>query len=534
MGITHKLNPEIKSWILEKKRDNPRLSCRGLASLAEENFKVKVSKSSINWLFKEAGLSLPVGRRQEKIKPAAPAVTAQPVLELPVVTPQVSLPMPTPSPTPVEAPTQIQPELPLETPIPIFSSGIILLKAMDYLIGGTYYIQETIKRRQRLSDKNLLDKIEYLLYAPLLEMPQEPANAYLKELEGAEPIARDILRALYGILTEVRHLKIVFSEGDTAYLDAQMHTLWSVPNIPFDFINSIYNAKDYINKTFYKNSPLVLFMAPGYDTPTAEFFNFILGLEGRAKKITDLVLCGNKLEEIERFYLERNRNCPLIFGMWPWQFTEYRRVKKIGEFKPFSLRTQARDFYIAEIELELSASDKSQSVSLYGCTLKTNLAEKIRLVILSNMPAGTTTPECLAKAYLSRWPNLEETLQDFNRKVELFTYTADSQPSFLLESLKLKQTASELRQLLDNYLGLLDLYMKRFFLPPAYEKKDFSILKEEFYALKADFRPQEEYGLITFHPTQGFTHLKALEYACRRLNEREITLSDGKRLWFGA
>ncbi len=65
MGVIHKLRPEVKEFILEKKRLEPSLSCRTIAALVLDKYKIKLSKSSANYLFKQAGLSMPVGRRSK-------------------------------------------------------------------------------------------------------------------------------------------------------------------------------------------------------------------------------------------------------------------------------------------------------------------------------------------------------------------------------------------------------------------------------------------------------------------------------------
>ncbi|MDD5501189.1 MAG: helix-turn-helix domain-containing protein, partial [Candidatus Omnitrophica bacterium] len=60
MGVIHKLKPEIINFIIENKRENPALSCRDLSTLLLENLHVKVSKSSINNVFKDNKLSMPI------------------------------------------------------------------------------------------------------------------------------------------------------------------------------------------------------------------------------------------------------------------------------------------------------------------------------------------------------------------------------------------------------------------------------------------------------------------------------------------
>jgi hypothetical protein len=57
-------------------------------------------------------------------------------------------------------------------------------------------------------------------------------------------------------------------------------------------------------------------------------------------------------------------------------------------------------------------------------------------------------------------------------------------------------------------------------------------MKERFYDLKAVLKKENNCLFVTFLLPEGFAFQKELEYVLRRLNEREITLRDGKRLWF--
>jgi len=63
MGVVYKLKPEVVDYIIQHKRDTPKVSCRLLADLASEKFKVTVSKSSVSAILKSASLNSPVGRR---------------------------------------------------------------------------------------------------------------------------------------------------------------------------------------------------------------------------------------------------------------------------------------------------------------------------------------------------------------------------------------------------------------------------------------------------------------------------------------
>ncbi len=64
MGVIYKITPEIIEFILEEKRKNPALSCRGLSDAVRKRFSLLLSKSSVNAIMHKSGLSSPVGRKR--------------------------------------------------------------------------------------------------------------------------------------------------------------------------------------------------------------------------------------------------------------------------------------------------------------------------------------------------------------------------------------------------------------------------------------------------------------------------------------
>lgn len=550
MGVIYRLKPEIQEFILEQKKTNQSLSCRRITILVEEKFKIKVSKSSINSLIKIAGLSMPVGRRLKRRRPKpeapptpAPQITFQAPPEVsapPEVPAPVEVPPPVEAPAPLEVPAApaVQPppiiekvEIPTETPC----TGVILLKALDYLIGGNCHIAEAIKRRLNRQENELLAKTEKLLFMPFDEGGSpEDLLSYLNELQQVTTLHVDIYRVISSVFQEVRCIKVVLSDGSAFYLDGQQRTIWSAPHIPFDFSTTIYNIKSYINKIFWEGAPLALLMAPGYETPSKEFFDFMLSFDPLGKRISLLIAYGNRFEELEVIRLESAARRFFVFGLWPWQFKDYRKINLTGEFKPFCFAPLKQDFYLAPIEVSLMQPNVNQHVTLRGCALKTDLAQKTQVIILTNLPAEKASLEDLVNFYLSHWPNPEDSFRDMSRKIELFTYTAASQRFFSTERLNFNlETLQDTKAQFDYHLKALDLYLRWHILPTGYEEEDFSTIKARFYDLKAILKRQKDANLVHFQPPEGYPFLKDLRYALARLNEREIVSADGRqRLWF--
>ncbi|MEI8013140.1 MAG: hypothetical protein WCI27_11805, partial [Candidatus Omnitrophota bacterium] len=66
MGVTYKLRKDVVDLIIDKKKEEPSLSCRKIVAIVRETFQLDVSKSSINAVIKEYNLSNPVGRASSK------------------------------------------------------------------------------------------------------------------------------------------------------------------------------------------------------------------------------------------------------------------------------------------------------------------------------------------------------------------------------------------------------------------------------------------------------------------------------------
>lgn len=580
MKAPYKIKTEIKDFILEQKKANSALSCRSLVVFVQNEFQIKMSKSSINSIIKEAGLSMPVGRRgkkrRRKVKITPKIEIMSKIQELseekkllsgPAALPQLqelsqSEPVSILAPEPVIEP-QIQVQV---TPKEWECSGAILLKAADYLLGGSHYIAQAIHKQLNRREEELLAKTECLIYLSLFDLSQEaqaqdylklcglincfsPSEkaypvreepvremtgfkldellSYLNELQEIKTINSDIREAVLANLQEARCVKITLADNSSLYLDGQLHTVWSTPHIPHNFSTTLYNIRSYINNYFYEYQPFVFFTAPGYDIPTNDFFNLLLSLDFKGKKITQLNLYNDKFEELEIISFNQAKKHLFVFGLWPWQFVEYRKVQKIGEFKPFYSAMLDKEFYIAQIEIDLSQPNINQIVTLKGCALKTSPTEKTRLLILSNLSEENVQFEELADIYLSHWPNLEEAFQDFSRKIELFTYTGSSYHPFSLA----KSGFGEVKAAFNSYLELLDLYVRRYFLPAGYESRDFLTAKKQFYDLNVILSKEKNRLLATFKPPSGYQFLKELEYACRRINEREIAFGGKEKLW---
>jgi hypothetical protein len=116
-------------------------------------------------------------------------------------------------------------------------------------------------------------------------------------------------------------------------------------------------------------------------------------------------------------------------------------------------------------------------------------------------------------------------------KIELSPYAEASKYFFTSESVGIEKSVTrDIDSFLYNYLIILDLYVRLYFLPFGYGKKGFSSIKELFYKLSGRLRKKKNYIYIAFLPPPNHPSQKDLEYACQRINEKEIKVN-GRRLW---
>lgn len=505
MGVIYKFKKEVIDYITEKKKKDPAISCRKLVSLVKQEFNKKVSKSSINSVIKGSGLSMPVGRR---------CVLEQGSYEFK-------------------------------------SAGIFFLKAADWLLGGSLSIAETVNKCLGFNDPGILSKIEYLIYGNLFEFDSNKGNAadlsfcgltaesinieedmqaYLLHLQTVKELCPGITRIISGLSKEIHGLKLNLTDKSVIYLDGQLHTVWPSPKIPNGFSATLYDGKRCIKKIFLENNPLVLFMSPGYNAPTAEFFDFILSLNGQ-KSISSIVLLDNNLTEIETMPLQDiSHKHFVIFGIWPWQFGQYREIKSMGEFKPFYYIPADKNYYIAETVIEFSQHNGNKRIILNGCVLKKTLKGKEILSIYTNLSFEQLKPEEIAAIYLNKWPNLEEGFINFSRSIENFVRGSKDKAFLDIEKFSVNPSLS-IKKVLDSYLIILDSFVRLNFLPDRYEKDDFAAIKDKFYDLKGIWTVRRNEVIIKFSPSAGYSNIKELKYVCNRVNERNAFINGGKKLW---
>ncbi len=196
--MSKKLSEQIREFIIEEKRANSKLSCRGLISLIKEKFSIEISKSLINNVIKENNLSSPVGRR--RVKEGV---------------------------TPPEAPAKLPEIKPVMKESGFMENGgFFFLKAADLKLGLTLNLAELLSVHfPGLAKESHQEIIEALIYTPHFkdkrslwlfigsEVPEEDLVKYSQQISQIPPFELKEAAAKVGISHKINNINELWEEA---------------------------------------------------------------------------------------------------------------------------------------------------------------------------------------------------------------------------------------------------------------------------------------------------------------------------------
>ena len=450
------------------------------------------------------------------IAPQAPQVGPEPLLEPKIIEEVASLPI-------HAAPA---PELPSD------SAGFFLLQGIDALVGGLHFLRERIAKSGQGEEDSIMQRIEALLYAPLpqenISVNPKSTEESLAQLDGFSYLAEEMLRHMPSFMQDINSIKIEVGDGASFFLDGQMVSLWPSAQIPADFSIPVKNARERIGFSFLQGKSLVLAMAEGNDIPAKEFVQFLLWMNLKQPFSCRITLSSPRHKQGVPFETKQENSPGVIFGLWPWQFSKYRKVKISAGFSLYHSKYLIGDIYLAPVEVVLHQPVLKEEVFLCGYALKTSVDGKIRVVLLTTAPEDKIGAQEILDTYLSHWPNLEEGFEDISRKIEFFNYTERAMRIFSPEEEAWGAgEAGGWGSFLSGYRNALDAYLRWHFLPYGYEDKGLSLTQERFYSLPCRLEKEEHCSIVRFIIPEGYAFQQEMDYLCRRMNERRIILRDG-------
>lgn len=355
MGVVYKLKQEIVDFIIQKKKDNSKISCRGLAQVVQDVFQINVSKSSISEILKNAHLNSPIGRRSEENKNARK-------YQIPLEKKTFLFNYPSTSLNSLSSLnkqeiTTIDKDTPIFFKSNIYSffiklvllelgSNKIFSQIQNHVQENLEILQninylETLFLKQIILDSDYNDSFyeENMLFWLIDEKQVEKFN--LDEIDLSKiHINEDFFMKNAEVFCRIGAINIFLENGENYWSDAEMSSVWTKKPSGFKnvYVNNFMSnfTNSYIKNTQY----LTLFNIYPYffNNINKIYKNLILCFNNiKGYKIEKILAYDNEFLEIFNFdsipKIERN----FIICIWPWQeefsiLKKYEKIRKKEEF----------------------------------------------------------------------------------------------------------------------------------------------------------------------------------------------------------
>ncbi|MDP1853280.1 MAG: hypothetical protein Q8L26_03630 [Candidatus Omnitrophota bacterium] len=519
MGVIYKITDKIISFILEQKKASSFLSCRKISELVFKKFKINVSKSGVNEIIKQAGLSSKVGRARSR--PKGTNLTLK------------------------------------DNKIILDRAGVFILAAAENELGLVdRLIQGLFCEKPSRKMGKIAPGLRTLLYLPLFDLTIDKLSSYDKqglwEVTGGRvnpaslaKLANDLNARMQSCdktkLAEKLEIKLAKNlhfgliDGSIFYIDPQFRALWPSADIPDNLSVSHCFTDSYIKNTILEaKQPIILLsLAKNIGPETA---NFILSCQGaESKSISRMVIHGLGQELKKIVYIPAvKRN--FIFGLFPTQQARLR-IKLFPPIKAITAPINAKEYSVQEGEVIFPQLIVSQEIKLRCVLLKEGPGVKQGVLLATNFATQEKSKEDVAALYLRRWlkpwDSFAYIVNGFSQPPQFIYHNYINIMALAIWKAKpLPYRLNELDKILNLARDNLNTYVKQRYLPGECQSWDFLQLKRVLYELAGQRSMERDLISLELSPhadQQDKGALESLYYAAERINESSLMFL-GKRL----
>ena len=573
MGVVYKLKPEVIDFIRQQKADNPKMGCRNLATLTSEKFGLKVSKSSVSAVLKEADLNSPVGRPAEKtpkekkfeipqkkkdqIRKKVFSLTDKEDAKRPALMPDPVEAKPFKEGTAEEKPVQERKqrqEKRRQAQEHIFKgAGALLLLAYYWSLAAEAPLREALERHlQKHAPAKTGDWLDALLALGLHgKTPQSPpeeiqnlpfwrctdftpqalAKAWhdvSAQWQATPTFVADYTKEREQCFSEASGFSLVFEKTQAVFLDAQESGLWEKPHagLPQTLARSTEEvAARFIGQT----KPFIAESRP-WQTQWTPAEDAVLKncLAPEDSPLKEIKILGPDLEPLAHFSVIPQTPRPFIFGIYPGHQTFQEAVKNIQ--------------WAAKTSLYHAALDRMYQIT---DTHTQAFAHKVRVVGLwaEEAPLGAlltadteAAAEHIAEQFLQKRPyfgqkgHLEAFFKDLEK--EPFPRKAIAQESEEALQRAALDKAPDLWPFIEDFIEALEWHFWQHYVPEGFPDKDITNFISNIYNISGSL--QETGRILEIYLDVGKEHPRRawLERAIELINSQDIYSRKGQKAFF--
>lgn len=506
--------PEVRSFIIEKKRRYPDLSCRELAKQSSERFKLRISKSSINSVIKSENLSSAVGRK---------------------------------------------PRVKLNTDSAIDRGGALILRAIDWHLEITSIaskcLLEVMPSSARINKVDVENTIQCLILVKSLfditidltglynnieiwsligRRPSKKAfNLIITMLNESKLFYEKLVMEIKKNLRAVSGFQFLLSDTSSFFVDAQANSIWKKPKSNKYFLSTYCKTMSYINNICDKNEPIMIFCVLGSNVGASEVIDFIEGFnaEYATRKISTIEILDHENQIMERKFIYGPESHFFMIGFWPWQLETMYELERKPAKNRIEFRQIGLSYYYQIEDVIMTQPVNFNRVKVSAILIKDSPLGIVKIGILTNLPRETLD-NYLKINKLHNWLL-------FNERNNLFTQfnnsSRDYESFFDWFSQYDFETAGDVS--LEKMIAMLSQIIFQFFLrellPEECKTWNQLKIKDVFLRQKAKIILGRDIIVHNLLLNNELYKKEHFDYLCLRINSLSIAYS-GKLIFFQA
>jgi hypothetical protein len=343
-------------------------------------------------------------------------------------------------------------------------------------------------------------------------------------------LAMEYKKAKDQAFVEVRGFTLLLEDGSALAMDASMSSFAGGLLIPPAAYGALPmdKAMARLSNCLVSNIQSAVFRAAaGEEKLDRSFYDLIAVFENiPGKRILKTDVLDTNKQKIAAFSTVPFQKRTLLIGIGPRQreFTELTKTAKWAGKKSFYHDGTGRTVHFSETRTDFIAEQMQEKVGEYRVV---GVWEDEEVggpcwAILTNQGHGSG--EEVLKTYMSYWPYLGERTDDG----QIFML-----PSVAAEESEVN-APNTVPDICSDFIGALHGYCQRHFFPPTYSKIDIHNLITSIYGIPGVFYGSEDEITVFLEMSADSVYRKDLEYAVKKVNERNIFDHTGRKVWLQA
>lgn len=562
MGVVHKLKKEVIDFVILQKRKTPSLSCRQMAVLTSEKFKIQVSKSSVNTVIKNNRLSAPVGRR-----PAAAGASKK--FQIPLKRKEqirrdihkAGLEKEGPSVSAKGAAVETAPAVgSIEEKGFLYEGmGLVFLKAAEWELSSAPVLDKLFQKYVKGPLPSHRDQsCAVLLYARMFlsnwpEGMEKFWNHGLRILNAFEAAAPELLSFDWVKGTpfstdlgmeyahvkeqlggEVSRLKIHLENGVEWTLDPRLTAVWKGA-VPVFLSSSMDKAMTMLSRCLVSNNTPAVFLgiAAGVSAGSSSlWFDIAASFEGgRGRSIKKAVVLDREDNPLAEFSVFPDKKRHFLIGLWPWQeeFAVVKEKTSLKSWRPLYDPFRGRVFYGQEFKEAGSLTrEAGLTKSLRIFALSSEKEAGPQWAVVTNWTEASA--QKIFEEFLLRWPDLGRSY--------VFSYLKGENapeafgPAGLKdENLMSAETESkDIAQVFEDFLKVIDGFCRKYYFGIQGDRYGLTDMVSMCCNIPGHCIRRERILRVILKPPAAYPDAEILRRAVLRVNESAVTDPFGRRL----